>query len=260
MKQFLSAIALALSAIISPALLNAQSYYDLAGEADKAIAEGKWQQAADALEEAMTLRPDSPSNILLMSNLGFIYYNLGNDSLAIATLDKAHSLAPKSVTVLLNRADVFRALGDNEAAFNDLSTVLSLDSTLVRPLYDHAMLALKLGKPDITLADCHRLTEIAPEQIETAAAWGSYYTAIEQWIDAIPYYTTAIEIRPSAQLYCARAVCYLMLQRLGEASADITSGLELDPEDRELYLYRAYLNKMRYLPDDARRDLLKALQ
>ncbi len=237
-----------------------QTYYDLAGVADAAIADGRWKDAAKALEDAMELRPGSPSNILLMSNLGIIYYNLGKDSLALATLDKAHQLAPKSVTVLMNRADILLSMQREKEAYEDLSTIIALDSTLVQPLYDHAMLSLRQGDMKQALNDCERLKEIAPENIETFIANGSYYSAVEQWIDAIPYYTAALEISPSSQIYCARAVCYLMLQRLGEASADITSGLELDPGDKELYLYRAYLNKMRYLTDDARRDLLKALQ
>ncbi len=258
-KQIFFSIIAALAAIISSAA-QAQTYYDLAGDADVAIAEGRWQDAATALEKAMELRPGNPSNILLMSNLGIIYYNLGKDSLSLATLDRAHELAPRSVTVLMNRADVLLSMQREDEAYRDLSTIIAFDSTLVSPLYQHAMLSLRRGDKEQALIDCNRLKEIAPENIETYIANGSYNSAVEQWIDAIPYYTTAIEIQPSAQLYCARAVCYLMLQRLGEASADITSGLELSPDDKELYLYRAYLNKMRYLTDDARRDLLKALQ
>lgn len=258
-KQIFFSIIITLAAII-PSAAQTQTYYDLAGDADVAIAEGRWQDAATALEKAMELRPGNPSNILLMSNLGIIYCNLGKDSLSLATLDRAHELAPKSVTVLMNRADVLLSMQRENEAYRDLSTIIALDSTLVSPLYQHAMLSLRRGDKEQALNDCNLLKEIAPENIETYIANGSYNSAIEQWIDAIPYYTTAIEIQPSAQLYCARAVCYLMLQRLGEASADITSGLELSPDDKELYLYRAYLNKMRYLTDDARRDLLKALQ
>lgn len=260
MNNRLQSLIIGAAICCAPAAVFSQTYYDLAGDADAAIAEGRWKDAATALEEAMKLRPDNPSNILLMSNLGIIYYNLGEDSLALATLNRANSLAPKSVTVLINRADVLLSMQRENEAYEDLTKIISLDSALVEPLYDHAMLSLRRGDTAQALADCNRLKEIAPEKIETFIANGSYYSAIEQWIDAIPYYTTALEMNPSSKIYCARAVCYLMLQRLGEASADITSGLELDPNDKELYLYRAYLNKMRYLTDDARRDLLKALQ
>lgn len=51
-----------------------------------------------------------------------------------------------------------------------------------------------------------------------------------------------------------------MLEQLQEASDDIAKGLELDPDDGELYLLRAVLNKMRYRIDDARADAEKAQQ
>ncbi len=51
-----------------------------------------------------------------------------------------------------------------------------------------------------------------------------------------------------------------MLDQLSEASDDIARGLELDPEDGELYLYRAALNKMRYRVADARADAERARQ
>lgn len=81
---------------MSPIAVSAQAYYDLAGNADKAIAEGRWEDAAKALEEAMELRPGNPSNVLLMSNLGIIYYNMGKDSLSLAILDEAHKIAPEN--------------------------------------------------------------------------------------------------------------------------------------------------------------------
>ena len=34
----------------------------------------------------------------------------------------------------------------------------------------------------------------------------------------------------------------------------------MTPDDGELYLYRAALNKMRYRPDDAKADALKAIE
>ena len=55
-------------------------------------------------------------------------------------------------------------------------------------------------------------------------------------------------------------MCYLMTEQLAEASEDLARGIELDPTDGELYFYRAILNKMRYRPEDAHADALKAVQ
>lgn len=258
-SHFKIAMAAAPFLCASPAIM-AQSYFDLVGDADKAISQGKWDEAESLLTEAIESQPLNPSNILLLSNLGIVRYNLGKDSLAIATLDEAHRRAPVSVTVLSNRAQVFTAMGRDKEAYADYSRIIELDSTLVEPLYMHAIMSLRQEKFDTSLEDCRKLEKLSPETQETQIAYASYYSATEQWENALPYYTAILEKTPSTEMYGARAVCYLMLQRLNEASADITSGLELNPDDGELYLYRAYLNKMRYMNDDARADLTKAIK
>ena len=53
---------------------------------------------------------------------------------------------------------------------------------------------------------------------------------------------------------------YLLTDQLGEAASDIAEGLAIDPNDAELYLYRAYLNKLRYSNADAQADLKRAIE
>ncbi len=55
-------------------------------------------------------------------------------------------------------------------------------------------------------------------------------------------------------------MCYLYTDDPAAAADDIAHGIELDPTDGELYLYRAVLNKMRYRPDDAKADAEKAVK
>lgn len=62
------------------------------------------------------------------------------------------------------------------------------------------------------------------------------------------------------EYYGARAYCNLMTNHLQEASDDIAAALELTPDDGELYLYRAALNKMRFRPADATADAKKAIE
>ncbi len=235
------------------------SYYGLIGRADKAIEHGDWAGAEEYLLTALSNEPQHPTNVMVMSNLGLVQYNLGRDSLALETLSRAHAIAPRSVTILANRAQVLEAMGRDSLAFADYSKVLALDSSVVEPLYAHAMIALRLGYTDKAVADCNRLQEVAADSVQTHRAWANVYSVKKQWLDAIPHFTALIDAVPTAADYCGRAVCYLMLNRLNEASADISTGLELDPENRELYFYRAYLNKARYRHDDAREDMRRAL-
>lgn len=235
------------------------SYYGLIGSADKAIAAGDWSSAEEYLLTALANEPQNPTNVMVMSNLGIVQYNLGRDSLAIETLSRAHAIAPRSVTILFNRGQVFEAMGRLEHAYRDYSRVLELDSTMTDNLFAHAILGLKLDSVAEAESDCKRLETLSPDSEQTHRALATYYSVTKRWADALPHYSALLKEKPSADDYCGRAVCYLMLNRLNEASADIGSGLELEPDNRSLYFYRAHLNKARYRNDDARADMKRAL-
>ncbi len=235
------------------------SYYGLIGSADKAIAESDWTAAEEYLLTALANEPQNPTKVMVMSNLGIVQYNLGRDSLAIETLSRAHAIAPRSVTILFNRGQVFEAMGQFDKAYNDYTRVLELDSTMTDNLFAHAILSLNLDKTAEAEKDCKYLQNVAPDNELTHRAWATYYSVTKQWAEALPHYTALLAEKPSADDYCGRAVCFLMLNRLNEASADITSGLELEPDNRNLYFYRAHLNKARYRNDDARADIKRAL-
>ena len=110
MRKSIIATLLSATMVSVPVTALSDTYFDLMGDADKAISEGKWLEAEKSLKDAMALDPENPSNILLMSNLGLVQFYLGQDSAAIATLSDAHKRAPVSVTVLKNRAEVYLAL------------------------------------------------------------------------------------------------------------------------------------------------------
>ncbi|WP_301343492.1 tetratricopeptide repeat protein, partial [uncultured Duncaniella sp.] len=73
-------------------------------------------------------------------------------------------------------------------------------------------------------------------------------------------YTEILRKIKEPEYFGARAYCYLMTDDLQAAAEDIAQALELDPNDGELYLYRAALNKMHYRPEDAKKDAERAIQ
>lgn len=235
-------------------------YFEFMGKADEAIASEDWESAEQYLLDAIMSDPENPTRVMILSNLGLVQYNLGRDSLALNSLNEAHRMAPKSTKVLANRAEVLMAMGRDEEASADYDTILSLDSLNTEALYIRSLLALRRDRPEEALADCRRLEAIDADGYDTHLAFGSYYSSTNQWQYAVPHYSALISKEPSASLYCSRAVCYLMLDRLNEASSDIASGLELEPDNSDLYFYRAHLNKKRFMPDDARADMKRSLE
>lgn len=239
---------------------NAQSdrYMQLINEADSAIAECRWLDADSLMLDAMRLDPGNPTNVLLMSNMGIVRLNAGQDSLALEILNQAHRIAPVSVTVLSNRARVLQSMGRNAEAFYDYTRILELDSMVVEPRFMRAMMALSGG--DLTTAerDCDVLQRHYPGHRQTMEALASLYTATNRPLDAIVQYTKLINKSKDVEYYRGRAACYLMTDQLDEASTDIAEWLSITPDDAEAYIYRAYLNKRRYRNADAEADVQQA--
>ncbi|MDE5785379.1 MAG: tetratricopeptide repeat protein [Duncaniella sp.] len=231
-------------------------------EADSAFAaidRQEWDRADSLLVLAIKGRPSDPANVLLLSNLGMIRHYRGLDSLALATLDDAARISPRSTVILANRATVLTALGRTDEALETYGTLLDLDPSQPRPRYQRALLLLRKGLTDDARADVAALDSIAPDSQERHTLRAALLSAEGAFGQAIPHYTEVIKVNPQPEFYSARALCYLMTDQLPEAAEDISQGLALDPTDPELYLYRAALNKMRYRPDDAEADARQAV-
>lgn len=235
-------------------------YMDKVDEADKACAEGKWQEAEQALLSALRAEPANPTNVMLMSNLGIIRFNMGQDSLALETLTDAHAIAPASVTILANRARVLSACGYEEEAYHDYDQILRLDSMEISARLHHCLLALRRHEFRTAKKDYEFMENNFPNELETQIAGATVLSGTGDFSGAIPCYTRILEKRKDPEYYGARAYCYLLTGALQEASDDINTALELAPDDGELYLYRAALNKMRYRPADAEKDARKAVE
>lgn len=229
-------------------------YFILMGQADEAIKDEKYEDAAARLIEAMGVRPDSPTNVLLMSNLGMVYSMMDKDSLALSTLDRALEIAPQMVTVLFNRAKIKLKTGADRSAYDDFSRVIELDSLNKQARYYHGMMSLYGGKSDLALADFSVLEQLAPDDIETLTGLATYYALTRNDTEAIKYYKRLIEVDPAPEYFASLAGCYLATGQLPEASEILSKAFKRYSNDPELYYYRAWLNRDRYLLDEARAD------
>lgn len=252
-----------------PAVVMAQSpdpdpadspYMLLVDRADSLCRLQAWPEAALTLQHAIASEPSNPGNPLLLSNLGMIHHYMGEDSLAIATLGRAVESAPSSVTILANRANVYTSMGCEQEAFDDYARIMQLDSAYVPARYYHGLLALRHRMFAVARDDFDYLETYFPTADETLIGRATFLSSLGRYAEAIPYYDEILRNRKESEYYGARAYCRLMTGDLLEASADISEAMALAPDDAELYLYRAALNKMHYRPDDARRDARRAVE
>lgn len=251
--------AIILVALAGMVRMSATDYLTLVDEADKAVAESRWADADSLLVAAMQLEPSNSGNILLLSNLGMMRHYMHRDSAALEILDQACRIAPHSVTILTNRATVLTSMALYDRAVADYDSIIAINSESVAAHFNRGLLLLKLRNPSAAGADFAVIDSLAPGSREAELGMAAWHSALGEFEQAAIRYTHLLEIERQPEYLAARALCYLMTDRLAEASDDIASGLSLDPTDPELYFYRAILNRRRYRPDDARADAQKAV-
>ena len=234
-------------------------YMKLIASADSAINQENYTIAINLFRDAMRLLPGNPNNILLLSNVGMLHYYLGNDSIALETLNMAHDMAPSSVTVLMNRARVNNGTGRYSEALKDYTLVAEMDTTLAEPLIQKGLLQLRGGDVRGAEASLAKAAEIDDKSNEILVSYALLYSKTARPKEAIPYLNKLIKKDPQSEYYVERAMCRIRIDDLAGASDDIGRGLELDPDNADLYLARALLNKRWFREQDSKADAAKAI-
>lgn len=231
----------------------------LAGQADSAIAAGRYDDAVVLLKSAASVAPDTATNVMLLNNLAMVYTYMGRDSLALATVDSALARAPRMTVLHEGRGRIMLNMGRDRDAYDAFAHAIALDSLSMQGRYYHGIMALYAGDAAMAKRDFDVLESVAPESLDTWLAMSAYYSLTRDDVKAIPYYKRILERDPSPEVYAALAGCYLGTGNLTEASATLADAMRLYPDDAELYYYRAWLNRDRLLLDDARADAARAI-
>lgn len=266
MRKFFLFIILAAAAVNALAeepadtTFEADPYFILMGEADRAIADSAWTEAAARLRDALEVKPDHPSNSLLLNNLAKAYTYLGMDSLAVDAYDRGLEIAPHMTTLLNGRGRLLLSMGRDKDAAEDFATIIEVDSLNTDARYYHGMLSLYSGNLAEAERDFNVLAGVIPKSTDTAIALGTLYALSGRERQAIPYLERLIKDEPSPEFFASLAGCRLALGDLTEASEAIGEGLRRYPSDPELYYYRAWLNRDRFRLDEAHKDAEKAVR
>lgn len=257
MKKILFA---ALAAVFSFLIVAASDYLKYVELADEAVAKQDWNRAEELLREAMQSEPSNPQNILLLSNVGMFQYYRGEDSLALHTLSEARAMAPASTVILKNRATVLRHMGRDEDAIRDYDKVIEMDSLNYDAYFNRGYMRFTRGDSVGAKADFDTLERLRPDDPNTLLVLAVTHSNQGKYDEAVSYYNRLIKKVEKAEYYTGRAMCRLAKGDLAEASDDIGRGLELDAQDGELYLCRAYLHHLQYRDEEAKADAQLAVR
>ncbi len=243
-------------------LMADNKYLQFMNDADKAVEKGDYQRAIDLYSEAVATEPDNSGNVMLLSNIGMLHYYQNNYSLALMYLSLAHDMAPESITILSNRAKVFSEAGYSGSALQDYDRIIQLDSTKYKPFLGKGIIYMQMGdtlKASNAFEKMALLTDTSKSRECTAAlAWLA--AVREDGREGIKQYTILINEEPTADLYAARAICYVSIDDFTSASEDIAEAIKLNELCPEIFVARAYLNKRTYRNDDALKDAQRAIE
>lgn len=234
-------------------------YYSLVDSAQQYVTIKQWDKAEHFLLEAIKSEPSNPNNSLLLSNIATIQRRQGRLDEALRNYSMAIDLTPNAVTLLLNRAALYTQMGNIALAQTDYERVMAIDDRDVESRYNHGMLALNTGDAKTAESDFEDILRISPNSGLAKQGQGYVHKHAGNYEKAAECFSEVINVKPSSTLLANRADCYLSTKRLNDASVDIATALELDPDDPYIYALRAKLNKLRYNRTDMERDIKLAV-
>lgn len=263
MKSIITTITAALLlALLTPKAaaqsLNSEEYMRCVAEADSLALLERWDESASALRRALHAEPANPANQMLLANMGRILTLQGKYGDAVTHLNAALALNPGSFTAYKHRGVAFTAMHRLEDAAADFTAALAIDSLdcdvrcLRATVY---ACARDFDKAQTDYAAVLALDRDNPTALEGMA---TCCIARERHDDAIPFLNRLIEQKPDPDHYFTRGLALARLGRLSEASLDASEGLLLAPANGNLWLLRAYVEKLSYRLNDANTSLLKA--
>lgn len=262
MRRLLSWALLSLCIMSANAVDNDEEdpYLLLCGEADQALAEGRYYEAIQRYTDAIAMCPERPQNSMLLSNIGQIYGYAGDDSLSVVSFERALKMAPGLRPAMMGRAKALLRMHRNDDAYEAFSQLIEVDSLNYEARYMRGTMSLFGDNIAVAEADFEVMNSLKPTDPDNIWAHAMLYSSTGRHHEAIPYLKKILEIEPSAEFYVALANAYLAESNLSEASATLNEGIGQYSEDAELYLCRAILNKALYRMDEARKDASAALR
>ncbi len=236
------------------------AYNALLDSVQQATDAQQWSRAEQFIKQMVALDPTNVNNSLLLSNLGTVQRMQGKFDDALRSYNMALDMTPNAVAILTNRGVLHIQRGELDAADADLQRVAERDAQNEEALFWLAFIAMNRGQADVATSRLDEILAFNPRSVQALEGKALLAKATGDYTNALSLYTQLIENAQDADYYANRADCALMLRNLSQASEDIQSALNINPDDGYLYLLRAKLNKMRFNFDDMERDIKLAEQ
>jgi len=156
----------------------------------------------------------------------------GDYERAIADLNEAIRLDPKSAVAYNNRGSAYAFQGDIDRAIADFSEAIRLDPKFAAAYNNRGFAYLNQGRTDRAIADFDEAIRLDSKFADAYSNRGKLYQMQGNNDRAIADLSEAIRLDPkSADAYYNRGLAYLYSGDLAKALADVSEASELDPQD-----------------------------
>ena len=200
---------------------------------------GDLDRAIADLDKALQLNPRSP---LAFIKRAAIFQEKGDFDRAITDYNSALAVPPKSAAAFYGRGEAYRAKNDFDRAITDYGSALRFDKNLTAAYRGRAKAYQAKGDLDTALSDFNGAVRLDPQSAALYAERGAAYQAKNNLVHALADFSEAIALDPKfADSFLNRANAYRGKQDLEHARQDYETALKLDPQ---LALAKQALNEL----------------
>lgn len=194
---------------------------------------GLMDEALDAYQKALKIRPDYPDALF---GMGHIYSQQGKLDLAVKKFQETLKLWPDHFKARANLGVVYYQLGMTDEAIEELQTVIRAYPNYARAHYNLANILDKEGDYDEAIPEYQEALRVLPTYSEARINLGMLYFRLGKHQEAIRELRTAIQIHPKlAVAYYNLGNILVMQGVLDEAIAELQAAVKLDPQFADAY-------------------------
>ena len=202
--------------------ISAADYNSLVQTSFRYIEQDSLAQAQDALKSALRLEPANSQNCMLLSNLGTIQRRLNNKEEALISYSSALMLAPKSITLLENRAALYSEMEEWDKAITDYTTILYIETDHEESLFRRGLIKITLKDDKAARLDFETILKANPQSAKARIGIALLLRNSGDYMNAADMYTQVIKVNShQPDLYMKRSEIYYLAGKNSKAADDI---------------------------------------
>jgi len=190
----------------------------------------------EALIEVKKLKKTFNSSSTVLSILGLIYRNLGENDKALQAYTAALLLKPADPEILNNIANTYKDKGFNEKAIVFYNKAIKSDPKNHKTLCNLGSILKREGEYRDAIQNYEGALKLVPTNVSILQELGNLFYIVGDFISAIEKYKMAININPSSgELYYNMGVAYGEQGAFEDSIAAYRNAINLDSRTGEAY-------------------------